>query len=114
MIGILFDFNGTMFFDESFQEESWESFLMKKTGRAVTEKEFQKYIHGRNSDFSLPYFLGRPMSRGEIELLEEEKESIYSQHPQIPAVPLRQTPFQPVTRWPGVTSQRPLKCQQVA
>ena len=45
MIGILFDFNGTMFFDESFQEESWESFLMKKIGRAVTEKEFQKYIH---------------------------------------------------------------------
>ena len=44
MIGILFDFNGTMFFDESFQEESWKSFLMKKTGRAVTEKEFQKYI----------------------------------------------------------------------
>lgn len=77
MIGILFDFNGTMFFDESFQEESWKSFLMKKTGRAVTEKEFQKYIHGRNSDFSLPYFLGRPMSRDEIELLEEEKESIY-------------------------------------
>ena len=77
MIGILFDFNGTMFFDESFQEESWKSFLMKKTGRAVTEKEFQKYIHGRNSDFSLPYFLGRPLSRDEIELLEEEKESIY-------------------------------------
>ena len=74
MIGILFDFNGTMFFDESFQEESWKSFLMKKTGRAVTDKELQKYIHGRNSDFSLPYFLGRPMARGEIELLEEEKE----------------------------------------
>ena len=82
MIGILFDFNGTMFFDESFQEESWKSFLMKKTGLAVTEKEFHKYIHGRNSDFSLPYFLGRPLSRDEIELLEEEKESIYSQHPQ--------------------------------
>ena len=37
MIGILFDFNGTMFFDEIFMEEYVESFLILKTGRAVTE-----------------------------------------------------------------------------
>lgn len=77
MIGILLDFNGTMFFDEIFQEKSWKTFLMEKTGHAVTDKEFQECIHGRNSDFSLPYFLGRPLSRIEIETLEEEKEAIY-------------------------------------
>ena len=77
MAGILFDFNGTMFFDELFQEESWKQFLMEKTGRTVTDQEFRDYVHGRNADFSLPYFLGRPLSRAEIESLEEEKEAIY-------------------------------------
>lgn len=33
-MAILFDFNGTMFFDEGFQEKSWCTFLEKKIGRA--------------------------------------------------------------------------------
>lgn len=77
MTGILFDFNGTMFFDELLQEESWKQFLMEKTGRTATDQEFRDYVHGRNADFSLPYFLGRPLTRAEIEALEEEKEAIY-------------------------------------
>ncbi|MCI8881051.1 MAG: HAD family phosphatase, partial [Clostridiaceae bacterium] len=77
MTGAIFDFNGTMFFDEAFQERSWREFLGQKTGRDVTDAEFQEYIHGRNADVSLPYFLQRSLSRQEIEDLEEEKEVIY-------------------------------------
>ena len=77
MPGVIFDFNGTMFFDEVFQEISWKHFIGQKIGRAITDKEFQEYIHGRNADISLPYFLRRPLSRQEIEDLEEEKEKIY-------------------------------------
>ena len=32
MGGVVFDFNGTMFFDEEFQNISWRSFLEEKTG----------------------------------------------------------------------------------
>lgn len=77
MGGVIFDFNGTMFFDEAFQEMSWRKFVSQKIGRAITDEEFQTYIHGRNTDVSLPYFLNRPLSRQEIETLEEEKEQIY-------------------------------------
>ena len=67
MTGAIFDFNGTMFFDEAFQERSWREFLGQKTGRDVTDAEFQEYIHGRNADVSLPYFLQRSPRAGSKE-----------------------------------------------
>lgn len=50
MAGAVFDFNGTMFFDEKFQEISWRTFIGQKVKRDITDEEFQKYIHGRNAD----------------------------------------------------------------
>ena len=76
-MAILFDFNGTMFLDEAFQEKSWRQFLKEKTGRAVTDEEFQVYVHGRNNAVTLEHFLQRPLSHKELETLGEEKEVIY-------------------------------------
>lgn len=75
--GILFDFNGTMFYDGQIQETSWRSYLKSKIGREVTEKEFQEYVHGRNADDTLQYFLNRKLSKTEIEQIAEEKEVTY-------------------------------------
>ena len=77
MLAILFDFNGTMFFDEKFQEQSWKMYIQKQIGREVSDKEFQSYVHGRNADFTFSYFLKRSLSRTDIEKMEEEKEQIY-------------------------------------
>ncbi len=54
--GVIFDFNGTMFYDGEFQETSWRRYLQRKIGRKVTDDEFQEYVHGRNADVTLPYF----------------------------------------------------------
>ena len=67
MRGIIFDFNGTMFFDEEFQNVSWRSFLQAKTGHYITDEEFQEYIHGRNNEVSLKHFISPDLSREEIE-----------------------------------------------
>lgn len=75
--GILFDFNGTMFFDEKFQETAWRTFIQEKTGRSVSDEEFQKYVHGINAEITLPYFWKRSLSRQEVAALEEEKEVVY-------------------------------------
>lgn len=77
MLAVLFDFNGTMFFDEKFQEQSWKMYIQKQIGREVSDKEFQSYVHGRNADFTFSYFLKRSLSRTDIEKMEEEKEQIY-------------------------------------
>lgn len=75
--GVIFDFNGTMFFDEKFQEKSWRTYLQEKIGREVTDEEFQEYIHGRNAEATFEYFLQRKVLREEVAALEEEKERVY-------------------------------------
>lgn len=79
MRGVIFDFNGTMFFDEEFQNKAWKIFIEQKIGRDISDDEFQEYIHGRNANVSLPYFLQRDLTMQEIMGLEEEKEKIYRQ-----------------------------------
>ena len=75
--GVIFDFNGTMFYDNDIQENSWRTFLHRKTGRNITDNEFHEYVHGRNAENSLQYFLGRKLSSDEMEQLAEEKEILY-------------------------------------
>lgn len=77
--GVLFDFNGTMFFDGEFHEQAWRIYLEQVTGRKIEDAEFQEYVHGRNAGDSLSYFLNRALTREEIAVFEEEKEVIYRQ-----------------------------------
>ncbi len=77
MKGIIFDFNGTMFFDAALQEQAWRRYLGAKIGREVTDEEFQQYVHGRNADISIPYFMNKTFTRDEIDALSEEKEAVY-------------------------------------
>ncbi|MDY3844956.1 MAG: HAD family phosphatase [Ruminococcus sp.] len=77
MKGIIFDFNGTMIFDEKFHNIAWRKFLENQIGRSVSDNEFQKYVHGRNAEATLSYFLQRNLKIEEVMMLEEEKEVIY-------------------------------------
>lgn len=77
MGGVVFDFNGTMFFDEEFQNISWRSFLEEKTGKTVTDEEFQEFVHGRNNQFTLTHFISPDLTAEEMEKLAEEKEQKY-------------------------------------
>lgn len=53
MLNAIFDFNGTMFFDEAFQEKAWQQYMTEKLGRRITPEEFQTWIHGRNTGDTL-------------------------------------------------------------
>lgn len=77
MTAVIFDFNGTMVLDESFQEESWRAMLEPKIHRAITKEEFDTKIHGVNLDESLAYFFGHPLQKDDVDRLEEEKEVVY-------------------------------------
>ena len=77
MSGVLFDFNGTMFFDEDFQEISWKNYIRRKINREISDEEFQQHIHGKNSVDSLQYFLETSLSPDTVAAFEEEKEVIY-------------------------------------
>lgn len=77
MTGIIFDFNGTMVFDEKFHTIAWEEFLEKRIGRKVTQEEMDKYVHGVNVIDTLSYFLKRDIEKEELKKLTLEKEAIY-------------------------------------
>jgi len=77
--GIIFDFNGTMLYDGELQEESWKIFLESKIGRSVSDEEFQEYVHGRNVEITLSYFLKSDLTKEQIKELEEKKEVVYRQ-----------------------------------
>ena len=53
-IGVVFDFNGTLFWDTEYQERSWDTYLAKY-GVELTKEEKLTRIHGRNGKDSFEY-----------------------------------------------------------
>lgn len=76
-VGVIFDFNGTLFNDSEKQERAWQQFSEKEFNRVITEEEFFNYVHGRNNDFIMEYLSQKPLIKSQIDDLTEEKEAIY-------------------------------------
>lgn len=75
--GILFDFNGTLFFDSSKHKEAWQLYLPEKLGREVSEDEIRKNCLGQNNSEILRRYFGADLPEAEIARLAYEKESLY-------------------------------------
>ena len=69
--GIIFDFNGTMFFDSQENEQAWRQFIYTSANREITDQEFQHQIHGRPNQAALEYFFNRSLTPGEVSQLSE-------------------------------------------
>lgn len=76
-IGVVFDFNGTLFHDSDKHEKAWRQFFKTEFKRDVTDEEFRKYVHGRNGDFTLKFLSGKPLTDKEVSSYLEIKEEIY-------------------------------------
>jgi beta-phosphoglucomutase len=77
--GIIFDFNGTLFFDTDLQEEAWRVLFKKYKGRDLGLTEFQDFIHGRVNSDIMDYFFGNSASLEKRIQLMIEKEQTYRQ-----------------------------------
>lgn len=77
MQGIIFDFNGTMFFDGAKHDLAWRQYLEKKIGREISRKEFMEYAYGRTSAVILTHFLGQELTEEERLSAAAEKEKFY-------------------------------------
>ena len=75
--GILFDFNGTLFFDSEKHKEAWQIFLPEKLGIDITEEEVRKNCLGQSNHEILTRYFGENLSKSEIDRLADEKESLY-------------------------------------
>ncbi|WP_411677377.1 HAD family hydrolase [Caproicibacter sp.] len=76
-VGVIFDFNGTLFSDSDKQEKAWRTFSKQEFHRSITDDEFQNYIHGRNNNFIMQYLADQPLTENQISDMVEKKEAIY-------------------------------------
>ena len=75
--GLIFDFNGVLFWDDHLQRASWREFTKHLRSRPLTDEEINVHMHGRNGKYTLEYVLGHAISPAEANDLMERKEIIY-------------------------------------
>lgn len=74
---VVFDFNGTMFFDEDKHVLSWRAFAKEMFNREISDEEFPAHIHGFSNDEILPYLAERKFTLQEVEEYATKKELVY-------------------------------------
>jgi HAD superfamily hydrolase (TIGR01549 family) len=75
--GIIFDFNGVLWWDTALQEQSWQAYARQLRGAPFTKDEMDRHMHGRPNKEVLEYLTGRHLDVDEVGLMTEEKETIY-------------------------------------
>ncbi len=75
--GIIFDFNGVLWWDSLQQEKAWKQFSEEMRGRAFTDDEIRVHVHGRNNRHSIEYLVGQTITSEQLEQLSERKEKTY-------------------------------------
>lgn len=79
MQGIIFDFNGTLFFDSHMHYEAWRIYSKKLRGIAFSDDEMRKYMFGRTNADIIEYAIGEKPSKELVNKLAKEKEAMYRQ-----------------------------------
>ena len=74
--GVVFDFNGTLFWDTAIHNLAWNTFF-EKLHIKVSDKEKHEKLHGKDNKRILKEFLGTNISEKEILNYSIEKEQVY-------------------------------------
>jgi HAD superfamily hydrolase (TIGR01509 family) len=77
--GLIFDFNGVLWWDGRLQEQSWMQFSATLRGFPLSDDEMAIHVHGRTNRHTLEHLVGHAVSEDELERLSEQKERIYRQ-----------------------------------
>jgi beta-phosphoglucomutase-like phosphatase (HAD superfamily) len=75
--GLIFDFNGVLWWDGDLQAAAWRGFSTRLRGRPLDDEEIALHVHGRNNSHTMSYLLGRPVAGHELAELSEGKETVY-------------------------------------
>ncbi len=77
MKGIIFDFNGTLFFDSHMHYEAWRIYSKQLRGYSFTDEEMRNKMFGRTNADIIEYAIGKKPTKEMIEKLAQEKERMY-------------------------------------
>lgn len=74
---VLFDFNGTLFWDSPFHDTAWSEFAGKYASRNISGEEMKENVHGRTNPDILNYVFNKQLSEKEIHQYTRLKEELY-------------------------------------
>jgi HAD superfamily hydrolase (TIGR01509 family) len=77
--GLIFDFNGVLWWDTHLQEQAWTQFSEEIRGSPLSQAEIAVHVHGRYNQHTLEYLAGHSVEGSELEQLSYRKETIYRQ-----------------------------------
>lgn len=77
MKGIIFDFNGTLFFDSHMHYQAWRIYSKQLRGYEFTDEEMRKNMFGRTNADIIEYAIGQKPSQEMIAKYAREKEAMY-------------------------------------
>ena len=75
--GVIFDFNGTLFFDNDKHILAWGEISKMLRGRGITEEELLEHFNGVPNQKIVSYLLGREGIEEELEKYFQLKEELY-------------------------------------
>lgn len=77
--GIIFDFNGTLYWDSAKHKQAWREYSKKLRGTVFSDEEMLKYMFGRTNEQIIKYAIGKQPTPEMVEKLGQEKEAVYRQ-----------------------------------
>ena len=72
----IFDFNGTLFWDNAFHDQAFD-IMLAKHGVSLTSEEKRTKIHGKTNPIILRGIFGEQLSEKDVEARGHDKERIY-------------------------------------
>ena len=73
---VIFDLDGTLLDNNAFHLQTWKNYL-EKSGRNISDEEYNANINGRTNKDVIEYIFGRNMNDEEVLKYSLEKESLY-------------------------------------
>ena len=77
MKGIIFDFNGTLYWDSKRHSDAWRDFSKILRGTAFTDEEMREKMFGHTNEDIIEYAIGKKPTPEMVEKYAKEKEALY-------------------------------------
>ena len=73
---LIFDFNGTLFWDTLYHQKAWAA-IAEKYGKGAYTEEQMHLLNGRTNSETIAFLVGEQVSASQIHAISEEKEQLY-------------------------------------
>lgn len=75
--GVIFDFNGTLFYDSHYHNLAWKEIAFQLRGKPMSDEELALQMHGKNNESILNYLTNGTLTKEENKQWSLKKEAMY-------------------------------------